>query len=301
MKYIKSLEDFKKLYEATSSTEFNALLLEFRMIIKDVKNDKTSADYAIFYNNVEITKGNAVLTKLGGNYYEATMDLKNPQFIIKGTFVVHLAIADAKVNNKVVAKIGQTDANKTGIYDTKLTVKIVNKEPFVMKLNDTFKPNVVVLNDMAKIDLDRELGRLENYILQNNIINLIKGGSGLTFTIIGGSSQIPTTYQGGNEKLSQDRANNIKQYMINYFAENKNISEFIKNNAKVSSIMGQTPYIDIKTKYAGKTDQASIDSANKDKATNDANKDKYNAEQFVEVKLSIDNKPTNANTVVANK
>jgi hypothetical protein len=301
MKYIKSLEDFKKLYEATSSTEFNALLLEFRMIIKDVKNDKTSADYAIFYNNVEITKGNAVLTKLGGNYYEATMDLKNPQFIIKGTFVVHLAIADAKVNNKVVAKIGQTDANKTGIYDTKLTVKIVNKEPFVMKLNDTFKPNVVVLNDMAKIDLDRELGRLENYILQNNIINLIKGGSGLTFTIIGGSSQIPTTYQGGNEKLSQDRANNIKQYMINYFAENKNISEFIKNNAKVSSIMGQTPYIDIKTKYAGKTDQASIDSANKDKATNDANKDKYNAEQFVEVKLSIDNKPTNTNTVVANK
>lgn len=301
MKYIKSLEDFKKLYEGeTSSTEFNALLLEFRMIIKDVKNDETIADYAIFYNNVEITKGNVVLTKLSGDYYEATMDLKNPQFIIKGTFLVRLAVTDAKVNNKIVAKYAQTGV-KTGIYDTKLTVKIVNNEPFVMKLNDTFKPNVVVLNDLSKIDLDRELGRLENYILQNNILNLIKGGSGFTFTIVGGSSQIPTTYQGGNEKLSQDRANNIKQYMINYFAENKNISEFIKNNAKISTIMGQTPYIDVKTKYAGKTDQASIDSANKDNATNATNKDKYNAEQFVEVKLSIDNKPTNTNTVVANK
>jgi hypothetical protein len=235
---------------------------------------------------VEITKGNVVLTKLTGDYYEATMDLKNPQFIIKGTFVVRLAVTDAKVNNKVVAKYAQTGV-KTGIYDTKLTVKTFTKEPFVMKLNNTFKPNEVVLNDMAKIDLDRELGRLENYILQNNIINVIKGGSSLIFTIVGGSSQIPTTYQGGNEKLSQDRANNIKQYMINYFAENKNISDFIKNNAKTSTIMGQTPYIDIKTKYAGKTDQASIDSANKDKAINDANKDKYNAEQFVEVKLSI--------------
>jgi hypothetical protein len=286
MKYIKSLEDFKKLYEAETSTIFNAQLLEFRMIIKDVKSDKTSAEYVIFYNNVEITKGNVVLTKLTGDYYEATMDLKNPQFIIKGTFVVRLAVTDAKVNNKVVAKYAQTGV-KTGIYDTKLTVKTFTKEPFVMKLNNTFKPNEVVLNDMAKIDLDRELGRLENYILQNNIINVIKGGSSLIFTIVGGSSQIPTTYQGGNEKLSQDRANNIKQYMINYFAENKNISDFIKNNAKTSTIMGQTPYIDIKTKYAGKTDQASIDSANKDKAINDANKDKYNAEQFVEVKLSI--------------
>jgi hypothetical protein len=286
MKYIKSLEDFKKLYEAETSTIFNAQLLEFRMIIKDVKSDKTSAEYVIFYNNVEITKGNVVLTKLTGDYYEATMDLKNPQFIIKGTFVVRLAVTDAKVNNKVVAKYTQTGV-KTGIYDTKLTVKTFTKEPFVMKLNNTFKPNEVVLNDMAKIDLDRELGRLENYILQNNIINVIKGGSSLIFTIVGGSSQIPTTYQGGNEKLSQDRANNIKQYMINYFAENKNISDFIKNNAKTSTIMGQTPYIDIKTKYAGKTDQASIDSANKDKAINDANKDKYNAEQFVEVKLSI--------------
>lgn len=108
MKYIKSLEDFKKLYEAETSTIFNAQLFEFRMIIKDVKSDKTSAEYVIFYNNMEITKGNVVLTKLSCDYYEATMDLKNPQFIIKGTFVVRLAVTDAKVNNKVVAKYAQT-------------------------------------------------------------------------------------------------------------------------------------------------------------------------------------------------
>ena len=167
-----------------------------------------------------------------------------------------------------------------------LKLRIVNIEPFALKLESVFKPNEIVLDESKKSDVNKELTRLENYF-RSGKKTLLKDGANIDFKLIGGASQISTTYQGGNEKLAQDRASKFKEYMINFYKENQipELVEFVNTKMKVETVMGQTPYIDIKTKYAGKTDPASVESANKDKATNDANKAKYDSEQFISLEL----------------
>lgn len=286
MKFMKYFDQFIKIYE--SENNFNAQLLEVKISVKDVKNDKASVDYAIFYEGKEFAKASTFMTKTQ-NYYEIVggVKLDNPIYPLKGKLNVHMSVNDARNGAKLVAKIGQNDPSKTGLFNVELNL-VIRKEPdpFLLKINGLFKPNEVILDESKKSDVDKELTRLELYFREHKD-SILKDESKLVFKLIGGASQIATTYPGGNQKLSQDRANFFKKYMLDYFKASNvpGLIDLINRKLQVELVIGQTPYIDIKTKYAGKTDPASINAANKDKAINDANKAKYDAEQFVSLEL----------------
>ena len=158
--------------------------------------------------------------------------------------------------------------NKTGIFNANLTNRN-DKEPdsLVIKLNNCFKPNEINFTDIAKIDIDREIIKLENFY-NTNKGKLTSPNAQIDFKLIGGASQISTNYEGGNEKLSLDRANSMKKYMLEYFRENPKLVDFINKNLKISTIIGETPY----SKEVGVTAE---------------NKPKYDAEQFIKLELSV--------------
>lgn len=290
---MKFLEDYNKYLNSrlkAINENFDATLLEYKIIITDVTKEQVKGNYVLLYKGKEMIKGQALLrniTEGNLNYYGASYKLDKPEYLITGTFDIHISIKDAKKDAKLVAKIGNTAANLTGIYNTKLSERpsLGKPEPLDLDLGNFFAPNVDTIDESKKTELNEKLSTLEEYFKKQKS-NLTRPGAEATFNIIGGASQVSTTYVGGNQKLAEARANNLKKYMIEYFkTSNPDLSRYIGDVAKVTTVMGETPYIDVKTKYAGKTDQVSIDAANKDNVTNDANKDKYAAEQFV--KLSI--------------
>ncbi len=278
-------EEVAPINEAFDSQKF-----EYKIIISEVTKDYIRGTYALFYEGKEFYKGQTEIRKSGSGYYEANITLNKPEYPVKGKFDIHISSNDAKKDAKLVAKIVtvQNNPNTTAIFNAELTAGGTDTPPipeYVLDLGSFFAPNIDTIDEAKKNEVNTKLKDFETYFNTNKNI-LRQPGAPVDFNIIGGASQVSTTYAGGNQKLAEARANNLKNYMIALFkTSNPDLSKYVAQTAEVTTVMGQTPYIDVKTKYAGKIDQASIDSANKDKASNDANKAKYDAEQFV--KLSI--------------
>jgi hypothetical protein len=244
------LIDNKSEEVASINEEFNATQLEFKIIVVDASKEEVKAQYAVFYNGKEFTKGNAVFKRSteGGDYFLGTFELKKAEYPVTGSFDIHVSRKDAKNGAKLVAKIGQTNASSTGIFNTELKdngggVPPIPIEPFESNLGNFFAPNVDTIDETKKNELNNELTTLNDYFTKHKDA-LRKPGAPIIFNVIGGASQVTTTYAGGNQKLAEARANNLKTYMITYFkTSNPDLSRYIGQVAQVTTVIGKTPYV----------------------------------------------------------
>ncbi len=144
----------------------------------------------------------------------------------------------------------------------------VTIKPIELDLGNFFAPNVDVIDETKKTELNDMLKPFETYFTENKGALRAPGATDkYTFTFVGGASQVATTYQGGNQALAQARANNLKNYVITlYKTSNPDLSRFISQVATVTTVMGKTPYV---------------------KGTDNPQDPKFLAEQFVKLSLKV--------------
>lgn len=141
-------------------------------------------------------------------------------------------------------------------------------KPFELDLGNFFAPNVDVIDEAKKVELNEKLKAFETFFDASKTALRAPGATDkYTFTFVGGASQVATTYQGGNQALAQARANNLKNYITTlYKTSNPDLSRFISQVASVTTVMGKTPYV---------------------KGTDNAQDPKFLAEQFVKLSLKV--------------
>lgn len=137
MKFLKTFESFKNAQSllednntAQAGKDFDFTKFELKLIIADVSKEDIKADYALFYDGAEFTKGKTIL-KNSGKSYSTTYNLTKSEYPVLGKFLASVSTKDAKKGAKLVLKKGQSDISITGLYNTELKLKksIVSEAP----------------------------------------------------------------------------------------------------------------------------------------------------------------------------
>lgn len=140
--------------------------------------------------------------------------------------------------------------------------------PFELDLGSYFAPNVDTIDETKKAELNTKLKDFEAYFNANKDSLRAPGAADkYTFNITGGASLVTTTYKGGNQALAQARANNMKNYIVQFYTtSNPDLSRFVGQVSNVVTVIGKTPYV---------------------QGTDNPADPKYTAEQFVKLTISV--------------
>jgi hypothetical protein len=149
-----------------------------------------------------------------------------------------------------------------------VSIKPVDIEPYEKSVGDTFVPNEDTIDDAKKVELNKELDDFGVYYSAHEAALQAPGATDkYTMEILGSASQVTTTYAGGNQKLAENRAINLKKYMIDYFKTSlPKLSKLIGFVAETKGVVGPTPYV---------------------KGTDKPDDPKFLAEQFVKLQIIV--------------